>query len=1732
MDQESVVLEVDPRSIHQAIVQANKDVESWEKGVVGAGDRMQKSLERMADLLVKVNDKQRNSLERLTQAVEKQAAAYGKTGVDRLVAERDRLIQKLGVEESMVNRVRAAYEKMIAVEQKKEGGGLEGFGKRIEQMIRDPLNGAKEAAAGLMEKVGGMGATLGVGVGVLTALAAAGWEAAKSLGAYGVQVKDAELRTGLTAKEVGQFSFAAKAVGQDISIVERLMRGLSQAADDTSREGEKARATLQRMGIELRTASGDMKPTAEILVEISEGLDKLPEGLQRDAAAMDLFKRVGIEAIPFMTELNENLRIAKEQGFGPDEDDIRRFMEYQREVAQLETKWDALIRKLKEGIVIPINFIGNAAEWFLNNITPAGDEARERREEEQARQDAAAIGRMRGEPGVLAESGDLGLRMSRSAHRSLQAQMEKLAPGIMRDRELIERQIADLRQQKENLTGNFGWVQMLAPTREELDRMKKADALQKQIDDLQRKLDAAEQATRRTDLKQGKSYVDGLRARYFGTHDGIEEAYQQAKKDVDNYRKQLFQPEHPLTKTEASDLNKRLVEAQGREARAKASLDAETERKKFLTEAQAFIKKGDEAELDAIGKIYYERDLLLKQAVQLKATEEQIAAIRKSADEQAGKILKDSWEKFEEYDQKRRVDQQRKFLELFLPTKEQLKEWEDVFKAQERIQDIDVQAQKEALRRHANMQVKQAGTPEEAYQIRVDLALKLAQIEVDRIRREDDTAKRMVLAAEAQKQLYTDIAAAQDELEEKRAQAAERAAEETQRQVDQIQKEASSLFHTLLTKPQDFAKQLGNTLREAILAPITEGFGGIVANAIQPLVGGIGGMFKGMFGGKDPVKAATDLNTAATAQNSAAVAMLTAVLAGFMGIGMPMFAAPSIPGIAGLPLPAFSAPASMGRSALPKFAEGGITSGPTIVGEAGPELVIPLTNLRNMGLGPNARLVGHYGPETDAALLKATMGLFNIALPAGLAALGGPEGLSVGNTIMSLLVGGAAAATPPPREGILQGVIPIGPPGMGLSRGLAERDALMWPEGIFVHEEDIVKSGLWAVNPKTGNIRLSSFSSSGHAEPHAVWFERIGLPSVGRAFDRVIRGRAYITGDGQINLVDETWGGGLTDDVYRKVHRAIVQRLNPGALEASVRGPRDLEYMARRGPRGVRDPQTDWYYKEGGRDDWGMTHEMHVASGHKGGLKSAETWAKIRAARDPELDDLGRYIGPPVDVPETTHQAFIKLDKLYPWLKTNFDWNEKVLYRGQAMRVADAARKLKVTSGDIIAWLKEQYPRTNWSRVDVSKLPQHDEGGTIASTGLAVVHRGEAVIPQADTLKHSIDNLTGALNGNATMFRCLLSSMFSGGRMAYPLSIPGVGTIQIPMGGGGGASSMINIMAGGGYSPVASGGPALAPEGGYTPAPWAWAKTGVPQSEVERIDQMVTGGQGGKFVSKGVFNQKALKDALSNLKGSVWNEDAWNAYPWTTGGVIAGGIQGAATSPMAGMAGVSLALGGLTGDRRGTWGGAAEAAAGGALIGDQIAGPLGAAAGASFGFEVAMFEKLFGVESPINEAKRLVKQIYSVSIDNQMAKQIVQIAQQKYAGHVSIAVRDPDVRKMLMLYSEGTSQHMPLSATTPQSGSLAEMNGRLYQQASYVNGMPYTFQSNLPVLGGYPTGLYPNPSPMSLQVNISGQGAAQFVAGQVVTPEFVQAQWSSAGASSNGRLQNSAMIQQPGLVIS
>jgi hypothetical protein len=296
--------------------------------------------------------------------------------------------------------------------------------------------------------------------------------------------------------------------------------------------------------------------------------------------------------------------------------------------------------------------------------------------------------------------------------------------------------------------------------------------------------------------------------------------------------------------------------------------------------------------------------------------------------------------------------------------------------------------------------------------------------------------------------------------------------------------------------------------------------------------------------------------------------------------------------------------------------------------------------------------------------------------------------------------------------------------------------------------------------------------------------------------------------------------------------------------------------------------------------------------------------------------------------------------------------------------------------------------------------------------------------------------------------------------------------------------------------------------------------------------------KGGSSSLYGMFSKDGFSKTLSNLKGTVWNQKAFDASDsnfW-------GSVQGVAKSPAAGAAGMMLATSGLFGSRRGTWGGTLEDTAGGALIGEQIGGPWGAAIGAAAGFTAGAVEQLLGIKSPARKAHDDIKSIYGVDIPQNSGtiKQVVQIAQSQFGGDVAVAVRSPSVRQLVMLYSEATGQKMPLAATTPYAGSLVEQGGKLYQQASYQDGQAHVYASNIPTLGGIAAGTYPTPGNPNtaggsgatyMSLNISGSDAANFMTGQFVTPQFVTDQAMAAQYSSYGRTQQSANMQLPGLTV-
>ena len=1213
-DQESIVLEIDPRSVLAAIKQANTAVEGWEKGTVGAGERMQKSLERMSEMLIKVNDRSRSSMERLTQSIEKQAAAYGKTEVERLIADRDRYIKKLGDEQGMVDRVTAAYNKMI------EAAGKSG-GSEIKQLGAE----ARESKASLAL----MGEEIGVHIprhirGFISSMPGVG--AALSAAFSGIAV-------------VALIGVIVEAIKKVVEFHENLEK-LREAPERIEAEFARLTGATKTANDEMRVANDRLenaiaklehRPQNNLKLAIDEAAvaaDHLSEKMDK---ALRSFADVAIKNAPGVfaniiggqAGIDDIVKLVQgKSGYGGLIGDLYKATssgaDPTKVLGQYRAAVGTMIRQseMAEAYQQGKGFEGVSYEDIRGAMTGRGKLPPGLRFENMLADQAPRLETLRAldrEIDLLGQS--YGLEKKNTSLTGQEDRLKEVAKstGV---KEELRQQVARAQEGELN-----GLARINAAHQERLRHLKEEGQLNTANAKLAGQIRDAEIA--RFEKEEQRKTA----AAVFGANTSLGEAGIRS-----NYA--IFQANRKASGAAfgAADIN---AEYDTSMALAQKQFDLAAQHVRELRDMNATDGEIQRAQIEATKAF-----ALAALDAETKRRVELIDLARQQRDEES-KTARANYDNARRLSDAMATEQERRERDV---VQRQIKMAEALGLKTAGGQVATALTVEQLRTAAAQMQHDQAiaritqetidarklsgGTPEEQRQREAELnRLKIEGIKAEgELQRQIDDAHqdRVVKLLEIQK-----------------------------REMDEIQNKATGLFHTLFTKPQDFGKQLGSTLKEAMLKPITEGLGGLVAKAVQPIVSGIGGIFNGIFGTKqDPMKIATDLNTAVTAQNSVAIASLTAVMAAVMGMGAPAIAAPSgVPG--GISLPAISVPAPAGG----------------VAGIGGSGAPIPI----------------------------------------------------------AVAPGGAAAA----------------------SIGASPADIL-------------------------------------------------NLPAM-----------------------------------------------------------------------------------------------------HNGA----------------SMNPLGMILG------------------------------------------------------------------------------ANRPGGT--------------------------------------------SGIYS------------------------------------------------------------------------------------------LFTKAGFSKTLSNLKGTVWNQQAWDA----SGGGFGGGVQAIAKSPAAGAAGMMLAMNGLFGSSRGTWGGIAQSTAGGALIGEQIGGPLGAAIGAGAGFLAGLGEKLFGVESPENEAKRLVKQLYSINIDNSMAKQIAGIAQQKYAGHVSIAVRDPDVRKMLMLYSEATGQKMPLSATTPQSASLAEMGGKLYQQATYVNGSPYAFQSNLSVLGGYATGTYPSSGPMMLQVNVQGQGAAQFVAGQVVTPEFVQAQWSSAAAGSNGRLQNSAVIQQPGLVI-
>lgn len=181
-------------------------------------------------------------------------------------------------------------------------GKVQSLGKTIGRLgetagrVSGGLRGMVGAAGGLSGALGALApAVTGVG---LAAMAKGAIDAADDM-------NDLAQKTGVSVEQLSRFKQAADASGTSIEGVGGAMIKLNR---NLATGNDKAAFALKDLGISATDATGKLKSTDQIMLEVADKFAKMPDGAQKSAMAMALFGKSGADMIPLLNGGSEAVR--------------------------------------------------------------------------------------------------------------------------------------------------------------------------------------------------------------------------------------------------------------------------------------------------------------------------------------------------------------------------------------------------------------------------------------------------------------------------------------------------------------------------------------------------------------------------------------------------------------------------------------------------------------------------------------------------------------------------------------------------------------------------------------------------------------------------------------------------------------------------------------------------------------------------------------------------------------------------------------------------------------------------------------------------------------------------------------------------------------------------------------------------------------------------------------------------------------------------------------------------------------------------------------------------------------------------------------------------------------------------------------------------------------------------------------------------------------------------------
>jgi hypothetical protein len=230
-----------------------------------------------------------------------------------------------------------------------------------------PLKTADAAINGMRSSLGKLGAAL-AGAAVIGGVKSFIHELSEA----GDQIIDTSAQLGLGTDEFQQWGLAAKLSGAEAGDLATSIKLLQKNMADASTAGSPAAAKFKELGISVRDAAGNMRPTGDVLAEAGIAISKLGSPAERTAAALGVFGKAGTKLLPMFADGEEGLKKLlaqfKELGGGYSEDALEQMGKLGDETDKYEFALTSLKSQIALAILPTINNMITGLSKFVASV--------------------------------------------------------------------------------------------------------------------------------------------------------------------------------------------------------------------------------------------------------------------------------------------------------------------------------------------------------------------------------------------------------------------------------------------------------------------------------------------------------------------------------------------------------------------------------------------------------------------------------------------------------------------------------------------------------------------------------------------------------------------------------------------------------------------------------------------------------------------------------------------------------------------------------------------------------------------------------------------------------------------------------------------------------------------------------------------------------------------------------------------------------------------------------------------------------------------------------------------------------------------------------------------------------------------------------------------------------------------------------------------------------------------